>query len=511
MGVLRIILWDQLSLSISSLEGINKKKDLILLCETYKEASYVAHHKKKLVFLFSSMRHFAEDLKKRGLPLLYVKIDDPQNTGSLKEEIKKTLKEGKYTHLCVTQPSEYHILKEFESSAKEGLFSLEVRADTRFLCGIEEFSQWANGRESLRMEHFYHEMRKKTGILMEGKTPIGASWNYDSENRSPPQKGIVTKKPYTQAPDKITEEVIKTVEKYFSSHFGDIYPFNIPCTRQGALAVLKHFIEERLSSFGKYQDAMLEGEPWMFHAHISWYLNAGLLLPKECIDAAEDAYFEKKASLSSVEGFIRQILGWREYVRGIYWLKMPEYKESNFFNSTRDLPSFYWDGNTKMRCLSETILQTKKYAYAHHIQRLMVLGNFALLLGVDPKQVNEWFWIVYLDAYEWVELPNVTGMALFADGGFLASKPYAASANYINKMSDYCKKCPYNPKKRTGEDACPFNYLYWDFLSRNKNKLASNPRLKMVYKTYNQIDKREKEVIRKNTIFFINKLSENKF
>jgi deoxyribodipyrimidine photolyase-related protein len=270
-----------------------------------------------------------------------------------------------------------------------------------------------------------------------------------------------------------------------------------------ALHVLDQFIEQRLSHFGDYQDAMIQGEPWIYHSHISFYLNCGLLLPLECVQAAEKAYHQRKAPLNAVEGFIRQIIGWREYVRGIYWLKMPSYAEANFFEANRQLPDFYWTANTKMNCLRSCVLETKQNAYAHHIQRLMVLGNFALLAGIDPKEVNEWFLIVYADAYEWVELPNVSGMILFADGGYLASKPYAAGGNYINKMSDYCKNCNYKVTKKNGPDACPFNYLYWDFLDRNRNKLQSNHRIGMMYKTFDRMGEEKKIAIHNESKIFL--------
>jgi len=300
--------------------------------------------------------------------------------------------------------------------------------------------------------------------------------------------------------------VIDLVAEQFPDHFGDLKPFYFAVTRDQAFNALQLFIKTRLSHFGDYQDAMIEGEPWMYHSHISFYLNCGLLLPLECVHAAEDAYVQGNAPLNAVEGFIRQIIGWREYVRGIYWLKMPEYPEENFFKAERDLPDFYWTANTQMNCLRQCVLETRENAYAHHIQRLMVLGNFALLAGVNPKQVNRWFLTVYADAYEWVELPNVSGMILFADGGYLASKPYAAGGSYINKMSNYCKNCRYKVTKKNGEDACPFNYLYWDFLARNREKLRSNHRIGMMYKTYDRMDEGKKQAISDDSLNFLDNL-----
>ncbi|MCL4149362.1 UNVERIFIED_CONTAM: hypothetical protein GTU68_067129 [Idotea baltica] len=280
-------------------------------------------------------------------------------------------------------------------------------------------------------------------------------------------------------------------------------PFHYAVTRSQALDALNMFVTQRLSNFGDYQDAMIEGEPWMYHSHISFYINCGLLSPIECIKIVEKAYYDKKAPLNAAEGFIRQILGWREYVNGIYWLKMPEYAKSNFFDATRNLPEFYWNAKTKMNCLHQCVKETKENAYAHHIQRLMILGNFALIAGIKPAHVNEWFLIVYADAYEWVELPNVTGMTLFADGGYLASKPYASGGSYINKMSNYCKNCTYKVSAKTGSDACPFNYLYWDFLDRNRDKLGKNQRIGMMYNTYDRMEDEKKNAIKKDSARFL--------
>ena len=338
---------------------------------------------------------------------------------------------------------------------------------------------------------------------MQDNNPIGGQWNYDTENRKPPKDGLKIPLPYIGKIDDITQEVMSLVSQRFEDHFGDLEPFYFAVTRADALQVLDQFIEQRLNHFGDYQDAMIQGEAWMYHSHISFYLNCGLLLPLECIHAAEEAYKNGTAPINSVEGFIRQIIGWREYVRGIYWLKMPKYSDENFLDAKRSLPDFYWTGNTKMNCLSQTILETKQNSYAHHIQRLMVLGNFALLAGINPKEVNEWFLIVYADAYEWVELPNVSGMILFADGGYLASKPYAAGGSYINKMSNYCKNCSYKVTKKNGIDACPFNYLYWNFLDHNRVKLAGNQRISMMYKIFDRMDTEKQATIREDSEIFL--------
>jgi len=359
------------------------------------------------------------------------------------------------------------------------------------------------------MEYFYREMRRKYSVLMNLDGPVGGKWNYDAENRNPPAKGLDIPDTYKAVPDEITKDVMALVETHFDDHFGDLSPFHFAVTRDQALAALDEFITRRLRLFGGYQDAMIQGEPWMYHSHIGLYLNCGLLTPLECISRAEAAYHDGSAPLNAVEGFIRQILGWREYVRGIYWLKMPDYKSMNFLAADRSLPSFYWTGDTQMNCMRQCINETKQNAYAHHIQRLMVLGNFALLAGLDPAEVNEWYLLVYADAYEWVELPNVAGMILFADGGQMASKPYAASGSYINKMSDYCGACKYKPTVKNGPSACPFNYLYWDFLARNEEKLRGNPRMGFMYKSLDRMNGEKRQAIRDDSRRFFNAVNAN--
>jgi deoxyribodipyrimidine photolyase-related protein len=296
------------------------------------------------------------------------------------------------------------------------------------------------------------------------------------------------------------------VETHFKDHFGDLEPFHFAATAGQAREALEKFISERLARFGDYQDAMLQNEPWMYHSHLSFYLNIGLLSPHECVEKAESAYRAGLVPLNAAEGFIRQIIGWREFVRGLYWLRMPGYARENFLSVDRSLPEFFWNARTEMNCLRQCVLETQENAYAHHIQRLMVIGNFSLLAGLSPNEVNEWFWIVYADAYQWVELPNVSGMILFADGGLLASKPYAASGAYINRMSDYCKSCRYKISKKNGPEACPFNYLYWDFLDRNREKLEGNPRLGMPYRTLKKMKAEKLDQIRSDSKHFFKAL-----
>ncbi len=507
MSTLRLLLGDQLSHTISSLEGCNKTNDIILMCEVWDEATYVKHHKKKIAFLFSAMRHFAQSLQQSGFTVNYIYLDDPHNTGSFRGEISRALRRQSIDRIIVTHPGEYRVLVDMKQWENDLGVPVEIRPDHRFLCDLRDFAHWAKDRKQLRMEYFYRDMRKQYNILMAEGEPVGGQWNYDTDNRKPPEIGLAIPIPYVNQVDAITQEVMKLITVHFSEHFGDLEPFYFAVTRDQALQVLKLFVEQRLSQFGTYQDAMLENEPWMFHSHISFYLNCGLLLPLECIKAAEKAYYQGKAPLNAVEGFIRQIMGWREYVRGIYWLTMPDYAKLNFLHAKRNLPRFYWTANTNMNCLRQCVQETKENAYAHHIQRLMVLGNFALLAGIDPAQINEWYLIVYADAYEWAELPNVSGMILFADGGYLASKPYAAGGNYINKMSNYCKKCHYKVSKKNGSTACPFNYLYWDFFARNREKLSMNHRVSMMYRTYDKMTDEKKSAIHQDSQNFLDSLS----
>lgn len=506
MGILRVILGDQLDFNISSLIDCDKKQDTLLMCEVWNEATYVKHHKKKIAFLFSAMRHFCEELKSQNYNVHYTKLDDEHNTQSFSEEIKRCLKSKKFKKVVVTFPGEYRVLNELQKLKTEISIPLEIREDSRFLSTLQEFKDWAKDRKELRMEFFYREMRKKHNILMKEGKPIGGKWNYDSENRKTPKSDLNIPKTYQGKTDKITQNVINLVAKKFSNHFGDLEPFSFAVNRKQALYALKKFIEERLANFGNYQDAMIENEPWMYHSHLSFYINCGLLNPKECIQAAEEAYHKNKAPLNAAEGFIRQILGWREFVRGLYWLHIPGYAKENFFNAKRKLPDFFWTAQTQMNCLKQCITETKQNAYAHHIQRLMVIGNFCLLAGLDPQEVNTWYLIVYADAFEWVEMPNVTGMILFADGGLLASKPYAASGAYINRMSNYCKNCTFNVKEKNGENACPFNYLYWNFLIENKSQLANNPRLGMPYRTIKNMNPEKIKTIQKDSQNFLNTL-----
>jgi len=479
MSVLRVVLGDQCSRSLSSLADLDAEHDVVLMTEVMGECTYVPHHPQKIALILSAMRHFAEALRARGVNVDYVRLDDPANAGTLAGEVARAVVRHRPTSIVATEPGEFRVLEDMRGwEAATGVL-VEIRDDDRFLCSSAAFRTWARGKKQLRMEFFYREMRKQTGLLMDGAKPAGGEWNYDAENRKSLPKGTVVPAARRFPPDAITAEVLALVRERFPQHFGTLDGFGWPVTARDARAALDDFIAHRLPQFGDVQDAMATGEPFLFHALISTSLNAGLLLPGECCEAAERAYREGRAPLNAVEGFVRQIVGWREYVRGIYWLRMPGYAATNALEATRQLPWFYWSGETRMNCLAQVVRETQRHAYAHHIQRLMVTGNFALLAGIEPAAVNEWYMVVFADAYEWVELPNVHGMAIHADGGVMASKPYAASGAYINRMSDYCRGCEYDVKQSTGERACPFNYLYWDFIARHAERFAGNNRMAM--------------------------------
>jgi len=485
-----IVLGDQLNLDSSALHDFDPKKDLIWMAEALEESTHVPSSKIRIVMFLSAMRHFALELKNQKFPLAYTYHQDPENTGTLLGELEKAIDINKPAQLIVTQPGDYRTLEGLLNLAKRLNIALEVRPDQHFFTNLSDFKNFALKRKQIRMEYWYRDLRQKFNILMQNGQPAGGAWNYDSENRKSFGKGGPVNIPSrsTFVPDKMTKEVIALVDSNFKDHVGNLDNFEWPVSRQNALHALEVFIKERLPQFGDFEDAMWTGEPWLYHAHLSAALNLKLLSPHEVVLAAEKAFESGQAEIASVEGFIRQILGWREYVRGVYWLEMPRYLTLNALKATEKLPSFFWNSKTQMFCLSEVVSQTIHHGYAHHIQRLMVLGLYTLMLGVDPKYVHEWFLSVYVDAVEWVELPNSLGMSQYADGGLMASKPYIASGKYIQRMSNYCNSCPYDPAIATGPKACPFSTLYWDFLIKHKALLSKNPRMSMQLKNLSRFD-----------------------
>jgi len=493
-----LILGDQLSHNISSIDGIDPDQDGILLMEVMGEAEYVPHHPKKIAFIFSAMRHFHQELKEKGFCSHYIKLDDERSKGSFGQTLEVFLNDHSYDKIVVTEPGEWRVLEELKGLMETLGVPLEILPDTRFFCSIEEFKKWANGKKSLLMENFYRMQRKQQGILLEedGK-PEGGEWNFDKENRKAIKGNLKLPKPMRFQPDDTTEEVLQLVSERFSQNFGKLDNFWFAVTQEQARRALSHFIRYALPNFGDYQDAMKEGEYYLFHSALSQYLNCGLLNPREVCEAVEKAYMEGSVPINCAEGYIRQILGWREFIRGVYWTYMPKYSSLNALKADRPLPALYWGKETDMNCMRCVVQQTEEEAHSHHIQRLMVTGNFALLAGLDPKEVCEWYLAVYADAYEWVELPNTLGMALFADGGIVGTKPYAASGAYINRMSNFCKNCRYDVKQKVGEDACPFNYSYWAFLMRHEKRFRQNNRMKMVLSHLDKMTDEEKNSINK--------------
>ncbi|MEX0332041.1 MAG: cryptochrome/photolyase family protein [Puniceicoccaceae bacterium] len=493
-----VVLGDQLDLSASTLAEFDKERDLIWMAEAAGEAGHVWSTRMRIAYFFSAMRHFREALKAEGLPVHYHEIDDSER--GLMDLLQDTLEDLQPEKVICTLPGEWRVLEELRQACKEASCPLEVREDSHFMDVPEAFRDWAEGRKAIRLEYYYREMRKRHQILMtEDGKPEGGEWNFDKENRGSFGKdGPAKDKPVPPsfAADAITREVVRLVNERFSDHPGSLDDFRWPVTREDALTALEDFVKNRLPEFGLYQDAMWTGEPWLYHSLLSPALNAKLLNPREVIKAATDAYQAGGAPLNAVEGFVRQILGWREYVRGVYWWKMPGYLELNALQAEARLPEFYWTGETRYRCLSESLQQTLEHGYAHHIQRLMVTGLYGLLLGIDPVEMHKWYLAVYVDAVEWVELPNTLGMSQFADEGIMASKPYVASGKYIQRMSNYCSGCPANPAKATGEDACPFTTLYWDFLYRHREDLSSNRRMQMQLRNLERKSEDEMAAIR---------------
>jgi deoxyribodipyrimidine photolyase-related protein len=508
MTTLRLVLGDQLTPEISSLADTDRGRDVVLLCEVAAETGYVPHHKKKIAFILSAMRHFAGELRGAGLKVDHVRLDDPANTGSFAGEVARAVARHGARRVVVTEPGEWRVLADMQDWQSALGIPVEIREDTRFFCSRARFARWAEGRRGLRMEFFYREMRREHGILLDAAgEPAGGAWNFDRENRKPLPAGSQPPRRASFAPDAVTREVIDLVARRFASHFGDLEPFGFAVTRADARRAFDAFLADCLPHFGDHQDAMKTGEPFLWHAVISPYLNVGLLDPRDVVRAAAAAYASGRAKINAVEGFVRQILGWREFVRGIYWLRMPGYGDSNALNATRPLPAFYWTGETRMNCVAQAVAETRANAYAHHIQRLMVTGNFALLAGIAPAEVEAWYLAVYADAFDWVELPNTHGMALFADGGYLASKPYAASGKYIDRMSDYCGACAYDVSRSDGDGSCPFNRLYWDFLMRNAETLSRNPRMAMPYRTLARFTPERRARIRAEAQSFLETLA----
>lgn len=487
--VLRLILGDQLNHKHHWYQEINDRT-LYIVIESIDEATYVKHHIQKVVGFFVAMRSFAEHLRKLGHEVYYLHLDSPENQGGITDNLAFYIKKFKIRQLEYQMPDEYRLEESLNTFSTTLNIPVQVVDTEHFMTKRDDVENLFAGKKQYLMETFYRQMRKKYAILMEedGSSPLGGSWNYDQENRKKlPQKHTLP------APLHFQREVTAIVDMLKVKNIptlGEVDPQNFtwPVTRAEALLAVKHFLDQKLKYFGAYQDAMVERDYLLYHSRLSFALNIKLLDPLEVVQAAEQYWRanQSQISLPQVEGFIRQIIGWREYMRGIYWAKMPAFATLNYFNHQAALPEWYWTADTKMNCLKHSIGQSLTHAYAHHIQRLMVTGNFALLLGVHPDEVDHWYLGIYMDAIQWVEITNTRGMSQYADGGIVGTKPYVSSANYMDKMSDYCKGCYYNKKEKTGDRACPFNSLYWDFYDRHRAKLSKNPRVGMMYRVWDR-------------------------
>jgi deoxyribodipyrimidine photolyase-related protein len=499
MRDLVIVLGDQLDLDAAAFDGFDAAQDAVWMAEVVEESTHVWSSQPRIAIFLAAMRHFAQALRDAGRPLHYQRLDDAGAHATLASALQAAVKTLKPKTLVMTAPGDARVLASLRAVAQANGLMLDVREDCHFFNPVRNFVAHAKGRKQLRMEFFYREMRREHRVLMDGDEPAGGQWNFDADNREAFGKDGPTGVPERARfqPDAITREVIALVRQRFAKHPGSLDSFAWAVTREQALVALRRFIDERLAHFGRWQDALWPKQPWLWHSHLSAALNLKLLTAREVVQAAEAAYRAGRVPLPSAEGFIRQILGWREYVRGVYWTQMPAYIDRNALDAQQALPAFYWDAKTEMACLADAIGQTLEHGYAHHIQRLMVTGLYALLLGVHPQRVHEWYLAVYVDAVEWVELPNTLGMSQAGDGGLMASKPYIASGKYIERQSggSLCAQCKYKPGDRTGERACPFTTLYWDFLARHEAMLAKNPRTVMQVKNLARVGADERRRI----------------
>jgi deoxyribodipyrimidine photolyase-related protein len=492
-----VVLGDQLDAGSSGFDGFDAAQDALWMAEVAEESEHVRSHQARIALFLAAMRHFREEQLAAGRRVFYRELD-PQGARSLGAALEEDLGRLRPARLVLVRPGDWRVDQSIAAAVARAGVVLERREDRHFLCSPAEFDAWASGRKELRLEYFYRGLRKRTGLLMVDGAPAGGAWNFDADNRdSFGRHGPdVLPVPRGFPPDALTGQVLDLVRRRFGQHPGSLTHFDWPVTRSQALVALADFIEHRLAGFGRYQDAIWAGEPWLYHSRLSAALNLKLLTPLEVCQAAERAWREGQAPIAAVEGFVRQVLGWREYVRGIYWRYMPGYLERNALDAHAPLPDFYWSGTTDMACLADAIGQTLEYGYAHHIQRLMVTGLFAQLFGVEPRAIHEWYLAMYVDAVEWVELPNTLGMSQHADAGLMASKPYIATGQYIARMSNHCARCRYDPKAATGPRACPFTTLYWDFLDRHERRFRDHPRLALQLRNLDRLDESTRAAIR---------------
>lgn len=494
MKTLRVILGDQLNHQHSWFKEVNNEITYLMM-ETKSEMTYVSHHIQKIVAFMHAMRTFSKELIEKGHKVIYVGLSDPNNLQTLNKNIQKIVAELKIKKIEFQEPDEYRLDQEIRSMIKLFGIDYSIVSSEHFLTERNDLELFFENKKIWRMEDFYRHMRLKKKVLVQDNKPIGGKWNFDHENRKKwnPDDNKANHISFNHDVTNLMNEVIENKISYIGNI--NLNNFKWPCSRAESLALLNHFINNNLDNFGTYQDAMAEEDDYLFHSLLSFSLNIKLLHPLEVIELAVNELQNNLENLNSIEGFVRQILGWREYIRGVYWTKMPGYEENNFFNFSRKIPEYFWTADTQMNCLKHSISNSLENAYAHHIQRLMVIGNFLLLTESDPRHVQQWFLGVYIDAIEWVELPNVNGMSQYADGGLLATKPYVSSGSYINKMSNYCGSCKYNVKTKFEKNSCPFNALYWNFFLNNQDKLSNNPRLGIVKMQLSKMQDAEKKQI----------------
>ena len=502
-----MLLGDQLDSRNPALAAADPSADTVLMVETAGEATHVWSHKQRIAVFFAAMRHRAARLEDEGWRVDYRHIGAGEE--SLGDALANAVERHGAAEVLITEPGEWRVRADLEAAAERAAVPVRWFEDTHFFASRDEFRAWAEGRGNLVMEYFYREMRRRHDVLMDDGEPAQGRWNFDRENRGAfGRKGPGTlPSPRRFEPDRLTREAIADVEARFGNHPGSLDGFGWPVTPEDAKSALEDFIAHRLADFGTFQDAMWANEPWLYHSLLSVALNLKLLDPRDAVAAAERAWREGRVPLAAAEGFIRQVLGWREFVRGVYWLHMPDYAGKNHYGHQRPLPGFFWTGDTDLNCLRQSLGDTLANGYAHHIQRLMVIGNFSLLAGISPQAVCDWYLAIYADAVEWVELPNTLGMALHADGGIVGSKPYVSTGAYIQRMSNYCTGCRYDPKAKTGENACPFTTLYWNFLDRNRDRLAENGRMGLVLRNLERLDDDELAAIGRRATAFLDGLA----
>lgn len=506
---LRLILGDQLNHQHSWFKEINSNITYVLM-ELRQETDYANHHIQKVVGFFAAMQNFAKELTEKKHQVIYIHLNDKTNLQSFDKNILQLISKHQFTHFEYQLPDEYRLDEYFNTFTQTLSITHQIADTEHFLSTRQELEEFFKGKKTYLMESFYRYMRKKHQILMDGKEPLTGKWNYDEDNRKklPANHKATTPLTFDNDVTSILKEIQKTDIKTIGSI--DAENFIWPVNRKQSLELLDFFIEECLPLFGTYEDAMTPNDWSLYHSRLSFSMNTKLISPLEVINRAIDEWKKRPTQIefNQLEGFVRQIIGWREYMRGIYWLKMPEFATMNYFNHQDKLPNWYWTGDTKMKCLSHSIKQSLEYAYAHHIQRLMVTGNFALLAGVHPDEVDKWYLGIYIDAIDWVEITNTRGMSQFADGGIIGTKPYVSSATYIDKMSHYCKTCHYNKAIKIGDKACPFNSLYWNFYDKHSNLLSKNPRIGMMYNVWNRMESKTKAELLEQANYYLKHINE---